>query len=38
MNDINIKMEDFRIKYKNMVEINKLKLELQGVMNENAML
>lgn len=38
MNDINIKMEDFRIKYKNMVEINKLKLELQGVMNENATL
>jgi len=29
-------MEDFRIKYKNMTEINKLKAELQGVLNENA--
>lgn len=31
MNDVNLKMEDFRIKYKNMSEINKLKVELQGV-------
>lgn len=38
MNDIQLKMEDFRIKYKNMTEINKLKAELQGVLNENAML
>jgi hypothetical protein len=29
-------MDDFRIKYKNMAEINKLKCELQGVQNENA--
>lgn len=28
MNDIQLKMEDFRIKYKNMTEINKLKAEL----------
>jgi hypothetical protein len=31
-------MDDFRIKYKNMAEINKLKGELQGVQNENALL
>ena len=36
MTDIQQKMEDFRIKYKNMTEINKLKAELQGVLNENA--
>jgi hypothetical protein len=33
-----MKMDDFRIKYKNMAEINKLKAELQGVLNENAKL
>ncbi len=38
MNDLNVKMEDFRIKYKNMTEINKLKQELQDVLNENARL
>jgi len=31
-------MDDFRIKYKNMAEINKLKEELQGVVGENAQL
>ena len=31
-------MDDFRIKYKNMSEINKLKSELAGVQNENAQL
>jgi len=31
-------MDDFRIKYKNMAEINKMKGDLQGVLNENAML
>jgi len=31
-------MDDFRIKYKNMAEINKLKEELQGVVAENAQL
>ena len=31
-------MDDFRIKYKNMAEINKLKGELQGVQSENALL
>lgn len=35
MNDVNVKMEDFRIKYKNMTEINKLKAELQGVLDAN---
>lgn len=38
MNDVNLKMEDFRIKYKNMSEINKLKVELQGVLDANAKL
>jgi uncharacterized protein (DUF111 family) len=38
MNDLNVKMEDFRIKYKNMTEINKLKQELQDVQAENAKL
>ena len=28
MNDVQMKMDDFRIKYKNMSEINKLKAEL----------
>lgn len=36
MNDLNVKMEDFRIKYKNMTEITKLKQELQDVQAENA--
>ena len=38
MKDIETKMDDFRIKYKNMAEINKLKQELAGVQNENAQL
>ena len=31
-------MDDFRIKYKNMAEIEKLKADLQGVLQENAAL
>ena len=38
MKDVDTKMEDFRIKYKNMAEINKLKQELSGVQQENAQL
>jgi len=38
MNDVQVKMEDFRIKYKNMAEINKLREDLQGILNENAKL
>ena len=36
--DIETKMGDFRIKYKNMVEINKLKVELEQVLADNSLL
>ena len=38
INDIEIKMGDFRIKYKNMTEINKLKQELDQVLADNQVL
>ena len=33
--DLETKMGDFRIKYKNMTEINKLKIELEQVLADN---
>ena len=36
--DVQTKMDDFRIKYKNASEIEKLKADLLGVLNENAAL
>ena len=36
--EVQNKMDDFRIKYKNMAEIEKLKADLQGVLQENAAL
>ena len=36
--DIETKMGDFRIKYKNMTEINKLKAELEQVLADNQVL
>ena len=36
--DIQIKMDDFRIKYKNMAEIDKLKAELNEIEQQNAAL
>ena len=34
--DIQIKMDDFRIKYKNMAEIEKLKTELNDLHQQNS--
>jgi len=36
--DVQGKSDDFRIKYKNLTEIEKLKADLLGVLNENAAL
>ena len=33
--DVESKLEDFRIKYKNMEEINKLEHDLNGIKQEN---
>lgn len=33
--EVETKLEDFRIKYKNMDEINKLEAELNGIRKEN---